>query len=92
MPYFWQLAINPKLKIQTSIISFGYVDSYAKIFLILYPPLENSTTCVAILWVRFGTIFILRKGIFGLFKTTLLPLQGPVRNSKYFGIPHPNIT
>ena len=30
MPYFWQLAINPKLKIQ----KFGYVDFYAKIFLI----------------------------------------------------------
>ena len=26
-----------------------YVNSYAKIFLILYPPLENSTTCIAIL-------------------------------------------
>ena len=31
---------NPILKI----ISFGYVDSYAKTFLILYPPFENSTT------------------------------------------------
>ena len=49
MPYFWQLAINPKLKTQNSIIFFWYVDSYAKIFLILYPPLENSTTRVAIL-------------------------------------------
>ena len=38
----------PKLKTQNSIISFGYVDSYAKIFLILYPPLENSTTGIAI--------------------------------------------
>ena len=46
MPYFWQLAINPKLKIL--IISFGYVNSYAKIFLILYPPLENSTTRIVI--------------------------------------------
>ena len=44
---FWQLAINPKLKTQNSIISFGYVDSYAKIFLILYPPLKNSTTHIA---------------------------------------------
>ena len=43
MLYFWQLAINPKLK-----ISFGYVDSYAKIFLILYPPIENFTTRIAI--------------------------------------------
>ena len=48
MPYFWQLAINPKLKTQNSIISFGYVDSYAKIFLIFYPPIKNSTTCIAI--------------------------------------------
>ena len=47
MPYFWQLAINPKL--QNSIISFGYVDSYAKICLFLYPPLENSTTRIAIM-------------------------------------------
>ena len=29
-------------------ISFGYVDSYAKTFLILYPSLENSTTRIAI--------------------------------------------
>ena len=45
MPYFWQLAINPKLK--SSIISFGHADSYAKIFPILYFPLENSTTRIA---------------------------------------------
>ena len=30
-------------------ISFEYVDSYAKTFLILYPSLENSTTPIAIL-------------------------------------------
>ena len=35
---FWQLAINPTLKTQNSIISFWYVNSHAKIFLILYPP------------------------------------------------------
>ena len=29
-------------------ISFGCVDSYAKIFLIFYPPLENSTTRIAL--------------------------------------------
>ena len=46
---FGQLAINPKLKTQNSIISFGYVDYYAKIFLILNPPLENFTTRIAIL-------------------------------------------
>ena len=34
---------------QNSKISFGYVDSYAKIFLILYPSFENSTTRIAIL-------------------------------------------
>ena len=28
-----------------------YVDSYAKIFLILYSPLENSTPCIAILTI-----------------------------------------
>ena len=33
---------------RNSIISFGYADSYAKIFLILYPLLENSTTRIAI--------------------------------------------
>ena len=54
MPYFWQLAINPKLKTQNSIISFGYVDSYAKIFLILYPPFENSTTRIAIVILSGG--------------------------------------
>ena len=29
-------------------IFFGYVDFYAKIFIILYPLLENSTTRIAI--------------------------------------------
>ena len=43
---FWQLAVNPKLKILK--ISFGYVDSNAKTFLILYPPFEKSTTRIAI--------------------------------------------
>ena len=33
-------------KTQNSKIFFGYVDSNAKIFLILYPPPENSTTCI----------------------------------------------
>ena len=35
---------------QNSIIAFGYVDSQAKIFLILYPCLKNSTTRNAIAW------------------------------------------
>ena len=34
---------------QNSIISFEYVDSLAKIFLILHPPFENSRTRIAIL-------------------------------------------
>ena len=49
MPYFWQLTIKPKLKTQNSRISFRYVDSQAKICLILYPPIENSTTRIAII-------------------------------------------
>ena len=32
------LPTNPIFNFQNSIISFEYVDSYAKIFLILYPP------------------------------------------------------
>ena len=48
MAYFWQLAINPKLKTQNSVISFGYVDSYVKIFLMFYPLFENSTNHIAI--------------------------------------------
>ena len=50
--YQWYLHMfdsSPLIKTQNSIISFGYVDSYAKIFLILYPPFENSTTRIAIL-------------------------------------------
>ena len=34
---------------QNSIISSGYNDFEAKIFPILYPPLENSTTLIAII-------------------------------------------
>ena len=34
---------------QNSIISFGYVDFYAEVFLILYTPFENSTTRIAIM-------------------------------------------
>ena len=49
---FWQFAVNPKLKTQNSIISFEYVDSFAKIFPILYPPLTNLTTCITITPVR----------------------------------------
>ena len=33
---------------QYSIIAFGYVDFYAKIFLILYTPFKNSSTRIAI--------------------------------------------
>ena len=35
---------------QNAIISFGYVDSQSKIFLILYPCFKNSTTCITIAW------------------------------------------
>ena len=35
----------------SKIISFEYVDAYAKIFLILYPPLEYSTSRIAIVKV-----------------------------------------
>ena len=38
--------------IQNSKFSYGYVDSYAKIFLILYPPFENSTTRIAIMYIH----------------------------------------
>ena len=43
---FWQLAINPKLKIQ----SFPLILRQ-KLFLILYPPFENSTTGIAIVFI-----------------------------------------
>ena len=36
---------------QNSTIFFGYVDFQAKIFPILYPPLEISTTRIAIDWL-----------------------------------------
>ena len=42
MPYFWQLTIK-------FIDSAGYADSYAKIFLILYPLLKKSSTHIAII-------------------------------------------
>ena len=48
MHYFWQLTINPKLKIQY-VISFWYVDAYANNFLILYPRLENSASRISIM-------------------------------------------
>ena len=48
---FWQLAINPKLKTQNTIFSFGYVDFWAKICPILCPPFENSTTRSAIMLI-----------------------------------------
>ena len=62
MPNFWQLSIN--LKTQNSIISFGYVDSYAKIFLILFPPLENSITHIAILLTKMCYCFWLYGNFF----------------------------
>ena len=54
MPYFNSSPLIKNSKFHNSIISFGYVDSSAKIsviFLILSPtPLENSTTRIAIVW------------------------------------------
>ena len=44
---FWHIPINPILKIQKFPLS-TYVDPEAKIFLILYPPFENSITRTAI--------------------------------------------
>ena len=46
---------------QKSIISFGYVDFYAKIFPILYPLLENSTTRTTILNTSVATAFCKKK-------------------------------
>ena len=44
IPYFWQLAINPKFN------NFLWVCWFlCKVFLILYPPLESSTICIALL-------------------------------------------
>ena len=37
---------------QNSIISLGYVDFSAKIFLILYPPLEHSTTLTTMIYTK----------------------------------------
>ena len=44
-----RLPISPIFNFQNSIISFGYVDFYAKIFLILYPWSWNSITGNAIM-------------------------------------------
>ena len=46
IPFFDSL---PLIQNSNSIISFGYVDSYAKIFLILYPSHENFTTRIDIM-------------------------------------------
>ena len=37
---------------QNSIISFGYVDFQAQIFPILYPPFENLTTRITIIYIH----------------------------------------
>ena len=50
---FWLFLTPPHYtNSQNSIISFGYVDFLAKIFPILYPPLENSTTRITIIYMR----------------------------------------
>ena len=40
---------SEKIKMMDFENSFEYVDSFAKTFLILYPPFENSTTHIAII-------------------------------------------
>ena len=61
MPYFNSSPLIKNSKFHNSIISFWYVDSFAKIsviFLILSPtPLENSTTRIAIVW---NTVWLCR--------------------------------
>ena len=49
---------------RNNIISFGYVDFYDKIFLILYTPFENSTTRIAILHKLQFVFFLLFSFIF----------------------------
>ena len=50
---FWHFLTPPHYtNSQNSIISFGYVDFKAKIFPILYPPLENSTTRITITYIK----------------------------------------
>ena len=48
----------PKFIFQNSIISFEYNFLYAKIFLILYPLFENSTTRIAILYKIYDSIIL----------------------------------
>ena len=49
---FWHFLIPPHYSnSQNSIISFGYIDFSAKIFLILYTSLENLTTRITIVVV-----------------------------------------
>ena len=46
---FWLFLTPPHYtNSHNSIIFFGYVDSYAKKILLLYPSLENSITCITI--------------------------------------------
>ena len=65
---------------QSSIISFGYVDFQAKIFPILYPPLENSTTRITI---TLGTYkpYIGRQ--IRIFYTTLFALNQTYVHTQY---------
>jgi tricorn protease-like protein len=55
---FWHFLTPPHHNnSQNSIISFRYVDSLAKIFLILYPRLKNSTTHIAIFCIASQQFF-----------------------------------
>ena len=68
---FWHTKLTLKVKFwhfltplhyinsQNSIISFGYVDFWAKILLILYPPLENSITRITILLMLPPKLFLI---------------------------------
>ena len=56
-----RLPASPILKIQK--FSFGYVDFYAKSFLILYPSLENSTTPTVITYILKITTYIMCWGL-----------------------------
>ena len=68
---FWHFLTPPhNTNSQNSIISFGYVDSQAKIFPILYLPVDNSTTRIAIVLLR--GILIFRQNVFPFWDSNFL--------------------
>ena len=61
---FWHFLTPPHYtNSQNPIISFGYVDSWAIFFLILYPPLENPTTRITILFRKWAMDLISRSSM-----------------------------